>query len=413
VRKKWAKRIGVAAVIVAALVVVAVVAARLWIGSARGRRTVERKIDRAVAAATHAGGHVHLGRISGSLVGGATLDDVEWRDAAGNVALRARRVVARWSAARAIAKRPAIELRVESPLVDVDRLLHGVDFDEAARSLSRNGEKIHAVTVTHLEVVDATVRAGGASVGGVGVSGALAWDRAAQRLDADRVAVRAGASSAVVSGRVARDAIDLRLTSLRIGPEDLRRLSPRAEAPRTPLVGEARIHGRSDDAMVLGELRPDRGRALLAGTLDLRHRRASLRATLDDVEADYTPAVLAGDVRVRARLSGGVLALDWRAAGHYFRRELDPNLPETTAQARGFAAVRPGGRFAGRGHGVAHLEHGSPAARMRFVLTVDDPGQAARLLAGPDLRADTVPLVIDGDWRLGPEAPATLTLRRR
>ena len=82
------------------------------------------------------------------------------------------------------------------------------------------------------------------------------------------------------------------------------------------------------------------------------------------------------------------------------------------ARERAFAAVRPGGRFAGDGRLDARVVDGAPAARMRFVLTVDDPGQAARLLAGPDLRAAARPLVIHGDWRLPPRAPATLTLQR-
>jgi hypothetical protein len=50
---------------------------------------------------------------------------------------------------------------------------------------------------------------------------------------------------------------------------------------------------------------------------------------------------------------------------------------------------------------------------MRFSLTVEDPGQAARLLAGPDLRRAAAPLVLDGDWRLPPRGTATLTLTRR
>ena len=258
---KWVRRIGIAAAAVVALVVVAVVAARIFVGSDRGRHVVERKIDRTVARATSAGGHVHIGHIAGSLVGGATLDDVEWRDRAGNVAMRARRVVARWSATRAIARRPSIELRVEAPFIDVDRLASGVDFDEAAHWLENKGEKIDAVTVSKLDVEDATLVVEGVRISGVRMSGGLGFDRVAGRLEAKSLAVRAGQSGATLSGSVARDAVDLRMTSLRVGPDDLRRLSPRAGAPRTPLVGEARIHGRLDDAMVRGELRPDRGRA--------------------------------------------------------------------------------------------------------------------------------------------------------
>jgi len=410
---KWVRRIGIAAAVLATLVVVAVVTARLFVGSDRGRRAVERKIDRSIAAATSAGGHVHIGHIAGSLVGGATLDDVEWRDRAGNVALRARRVIARWSAARAIARRPAIELRVEAPFVDVDRLASGVDFDEAAHWLENKGEKIDAITVSKLDVDDATLVVDGVRVGGVRLSGGLGWDRVARRLEANRLAVRAGASSATLSGSVTRDAVDLRMTSLRVSPDDLRRLSPRAAAPRTPLVGRARIRGRLDDAAIAGELRPDRGRAVVAGTIDLRRRRGQLRVTLDDVETDYTPAVLAGQVRLHGGVDGGALALDWSTDGHYFRREVDPNLQEGPARARRFATVRPGGRFAGHGRLVAHLaDDGAPAARMRFRLRVDDPGQAARVLAGPDLRAATEPVVVIGDWRLPPHAPAMLTLHR-
>jgi autotransporter translocation and assembly factor TamB len=413
VGKRWLRRIGIAAAILAALVVVAVVAARVFVGSDRGRHAVERKIDRTVARATSAGGHVHIGHIAGSLVGGATLDDVEWRDRAGHVAMRARRVVARWSAARAVARRPAIELRVEAPFVDVDRLASGLDFDEAAHWLENKGEEIDAITVTKLDVSDATVVVDGVRIGGVRLSGGLGLDRVAHRLEADRLAVRAGESGATLNGTVTRDAVDLRMTSLRVGPDDLRPLSPRAAAPRTPLVGEARIHGRLDAAMVRGELRPDGGRAVVAGTIDLRRRRAQLRVTLDDVETDYTTAVLAGQVRLHGAIDRGALALDWASDGHYFRREVDPNLQEALTRARRFATVRPGGRFTGRGRLVAHLEgDGAPAAQMRFRLRVDDPGQAARVLAGPDLRAATEPVVIDGDWRLPPHAPATLTLHR-
>jgi len=418
VRRRWARGFAIAAAVVVGLVVVALVAARAWIGSERGRRTVERKADEAIARHVAAGGggqagHVRIGHISGSLVGGATLDDVEWRDAAGHVAVRARRVQARWSAARAIAKRPAIELRVEAPVVDLDRLAGDVDFDEAARWLGHEGEHVDAVTITRLDVEDATVRAGGAQLGGVALHGALAWDRSAGRVRADRLVVRAGDSSATVSGTLARDAVDLRLAALRIAPADLRRLSPRADAPRTPIAGEARLHGPIGGATLDGELRPDRGRIVLAGVVDARHRRARLRATLDDVEADYTPAVLAGTLEARAALAGGAVTLDWRARGHYFRRVVDPNLPESTARARDVAAVRPGGRFDGAGRLTARLVSGAPAARMRFSLTVADPGQAARLLAGPDLRRAAAPLVVDGDWRLPPRGAATLTLTRR
>lgn len=412
---RWAKAAAIAAAVVAAVVVVALVAARVWIGSERGRRTVERKVDEAVAAhvAAGGGGHVRIGHISGSLAGGATLDDVEWRDRAGRTALRARRVVARWSAARAIARRPAVELRIEAPVIDLGRLVDDVDLDEAARWLAHEGEHVDAITITRLDVVDATVRAGGVTVGGVTVHGGLGWDRAAGSVRADRLVVRAGDSSATVSGRLARDTVDLRLTALRIAPADLRRLSPRADAPRTALVGEARVHGPTDGAALAGELRPDRGRIVVAGLVDARAGRARLRATLADVEADYTPAVLAGTVEARGAIASGAVTVDWRAAGHYFRRELDPNLPETTARARGVAAVRPGGRFSGGGRLSAHLEAGAPAAQMRFRLTVEDPGQAARLLAGPDLRAAATPLVLDGDWRLPARGAATLTLRRR
>ena len=413
-RTRGAKIAAIAAAVVAGLVVVALVAARLWIGSAGGRHTVERKVDEAIAAhVARGGGHVRIGRISGSLVGGATLDDVEWRDRDGRMALRARRVVARWSAARAIARRPALELRVEAPVVDLERLVDDVDLDEAAGWVARQGERVDAVTLTRLDVVDATVRAGGLELGGVAVHGGLAWERAGGRVVADRLTVRAGDSRATVSGRIARDAVDLRLAALRIAPADLRRLSPRAEAPRTALTGRARLHGPADAVALDGELVPDRGRIILGGQLDARDRRARVRATLDDVEADYTPAVLAGVVDARAALAGGAATVDWHADGRYFRREVDPNLPEPTARARGVAAVRPGGRFRGDGRLVARVETGAPAARMRFRLTVEDPGQAARLLAGPDLRAAARPLVVDGDWRLPARGAATLTLTRR
>src|SRR5262249_15138071 len=95
---------------IVALVLVGWAGLRLWVGSNAGHQVVERKVDESVAE--HAGGHVRLGAISGSLVAGATVDGVEWRDDAGAVVLRARKLVARWSAAKAIAKRPELELRV-------------------------------------------------------------------------------------------------------------------------------------------------------------------------------------------------------------------------------------------------------------------------------------------------------------
>ena len=378
VRAATKKGLGIAAAVVVALAVVAVVATRLWLGSEHGKRTVEHKIDAAVArhvASGRGGGHVHIGKLAGSLVGGATLDDVEWRDASGAVALRAEHVSARWSAAKAIAKRPAIELRVERPFVDVERLAADFDVEELARAVAHDAERVDAISVPRFEMVDATVRVGALTMSGVDASGALAWDRAAGRVALDGVAVRAGASSATLRGNLSRDAVDVRVTALRIAADDLRRLSPRAEAPRTPLVGELRLHGRSDGAMLLGELRPDHGRILVAGNIDLRGRRAQLRAALDDAEADYTPAVLAGTVRVHAAIDDGALRLTWRAAGHYFRRELDPNVQSPMARERAFAAVRPGGRFAGDGRLDARVVDGAPAARMRFVLTVDDPAR--------------------------------------
>lgn len=123
--------------------------------------------------------------------------------------------------------------------------------------------------------------------------------------------------------------------------------------------------------------------------------------------------MLAGTLEAHGAIAGGLLTVDWRAEGHYFRREVDPNLPETAARARGVAAVRPGGRFSGGGRLSARLASGAPAAQMRFALTVEDPGQAARLLAGPDLRAAPAPLLLDGDWRLPARGAATLTLTRR
>jgi hypothetical protein len=412
VPRRWPKRIAIAAAVLAVLAVVAVVAARLWVGSERGRRTVERTVDRALAQPL--GGHIRIGHIAGTLIGGATLDRVEWRDAAGQPALRARRVVAKWSATGAIAGRPTLELRVESPVVDVERLAAGVDVEEVVRSLARAGEKVDAVTLSTLELTDATVQAGGLTIPGINVRARdVTWNRAAARVAAAALTVHAGASSATLRGSLSRDAIDLRVAALRIAPDDLRRLSPRAEAPRTPIEGDARIRGALDHARIDGALEPDRGRVMLAGTIDLRGRSARLRATLDDLEAYDTPAVVAGTLALTAAATGRTLTVDWRADGHTFRRELDANLQLSTRRARAFATVRPGGRFHGRGQLVARVEDGAPSARMRFSLTVADPGQAARLVAGPDLRATAAPLVVDGDWRLPPRAAPTLTLTRR
>jgi hypothetical protein len=50
---------------------------------------------------------------------------------------------------------------------------------------------------------------------------------------------------------------------------------------------------------------------------------------------------------------------------------------------------------------------------MRFSLTLEDPGKAARLLAGPDLRRAPAPMIIDGVWLKRAHAAPTLTLTRR
>jgi autotransporter translocation and assembly factor TamB len=387
--RSWRRWIAAAVAVVAALVVAGVVAARLWLGSERGRRTVERKVDEAVA--THAGGHVRIGAIAGTLIGGVTLDDVEWRDDRGRTAFRARRVVARYSAAKALGKRPSIELRIERPDVDLDRL-------------------------TRLEVVDATIHVAGLTVDGVALMSrgrGLRWERSAGWLDLDGIAVRVGGSGATASGHVDREHVDARLASLRLAPEDLRRLSPRAEAPRTPLVGDVRLHGPLDDAAVDGELRPDRGRIALGGRVDLRARNARLIATLADVETDYTPAVVSGTATLRAAVAGARLVIDGRADGRYFRREADPNLPASATRVRAVAAVRPGGRFDWRGRLVARVVAHAPTAELRFRLRLFDPGQAARLLAGPDLRNAAAPLILDGVWRLPAHQPPTLSLTKK
>ena len=128
-----------------------------------------------------------------------------------------------------------------------------------------------------------------------------------------------------------------------------------------------------------------------------------------------TPETAGPDRGSRLRLVGGVL-YEGRSgglplAGGCPKQEGKGLSP--SGKAQGCATVRPGGRFGGHGRLVARLDKdGAPAARMRFRLTVDDPGQAARVLAGPDLRATKEPLVVDGDWHLPPHAPATLKLHR-
>ena len=290
---------------------------------------------------------MHIGKLAGSLVGGATLDDVEWRDASGAVALRAEHVSARWSAAKAIAKRPAIELRVERPFVDVERLAADFDVEELARAVAHDAERVDAISVPRFEMVDATVRVGALTMSGVDASGALAWDRAAGRVALDGVAVRAAASSATVRGNLSRDAVDVRVTALRIAPDDLRRLSPRAEAPRTPLVGELRLHGRSDGAMLLGELRPDHGRILVAGNIDFYAAVAHSSVPRSTTPRPTThrrcsPARCASMQRFRRR----------RAAADLARRR--PLLPP---RARSQRAVADGAR--------ARLRRGSPRRPLR------------------------------------------------
>src|SRR5262249_47864490 len=89
------------------------------------------------------------------------------------------------------------------------------------------------------------------------------------------------------------------------------------------------------------------------------------------------------------------------------RRQADPNLPPSTRRA--FATRGPGGRF--HGGGTLEVSVDPPSARARFELTLDDRGQASRLLAGPDLRAAVRPFVISGSWRWKPPSAPVLSLR--
>jgi hypothetical protein len=447
-----ARRIGgvivALALALAALLVVGLVAVRAYVGSRSGRARVERKVDDALARRL-GGGHVEIGRVSGTLVGGVTLDDVRWRDGERTL-VQARRMVVRWSAARALARRPAIELRLESPDVDLEALARRVDLGELARLVDAKRDAVTAITVSHLEVVDGTVRGWGRTVSHVTLSGAghldegegeggrlgdrgelslehagaraalegtplgvaaggrLRWDRAQGLVTCSSLRVTAGASVATVDARLAGRDVDIRLDQLRLSPRDLRRLSPRADAPRTALTGSARLSGRRDDAAITGELRPDAGAIRISGRVDLAAGRGHVQLTLDDVESDYSPAVLAGTIEARGGLAGRTLAVDWSADGHYFRREVNPNLPPE--RRRPFATVRPGGRFQASGRLTAALAGRAPSGSMPFRLVVHDAGQAARLLAGPDLPASPAPLVIEGRWQLRPGASPTLTM---
>lgn len=423
---------------IVAVVVVGWAGLRFWVGTDAGHQVVERKVDEKVAE--HAGGHVRLGAISGSLVAGATVDGVEWRDDAGGVVLKARKLVARWSAAKALAKRPELELRVEGLDVDADRL-GGLDLEEAARAL---GEHVgDEVTIGRLEIVDGRVRGGGkrldglqltghaevakaqrlgdrgeivldelkGSVGGVPVSaaGAVRWDSPAGSVVVSALGLHVGASGVVADGRVAADGVDLRLGELRVAPEDLRRLSPQADAPRKPIVGSARAHGPLRAVVIDGTIRPDRGRIVLDGKLDVPARRGQLTVELDGAGIDFAPVVVTGKLALRGAPAEKGFAIDWHAEGEYQRREIDPNLPPS--RRRAYATLRPGGRFQGKG--ALRLDPSAPSAKLDFHLTLDDPGQAARLLAGPDLAASPRPLVVDGEWRAGPDAPPRLTVRSR
>src|SRR5262249_52745854 len=103
-----------------------------------------------------------------------------------------------------------------------------------------------------------------------------------------------GDGEAVLDGTVEPDAVDVRLAELRISPEDLRRLSPRADAPRRPIRGEARAHGPLARIALDGVLRPDGGRIVLSGQLDATRKKGAVRAALDGVRTEATPAVLGG-----------------------------------------------------------------------------------------------------------------------
>jgi autotransporter translocation and assembly factor TamB len=420
---RWVVRIGLAAV---ALVALGWGALRLYVGSDAGRRVVERKADEKVAPI---GGHIVIGKISGTLVGGVTLDEVAWQGEDGRPFFRAQKVTIKGSAVSALAHHPSVSIRVEAPELDLDRMRAGVDLDEAARLLDAERDHVESVALERLEIVGGTITIGGKTLTGVelvaaarldktqrlgdrgslriekltahgvvagaavpiAASGAVEWD--GPRFQASQLSLHLGSSLAVVDGSLGDDAVDLGLTRLRIAPEDLRHLSPTADAPKHAITGEARLHGPLDRIALTGSVRPDAGTARLDGSIDARARRGSVRLTLEGVEAEYTPAVLDGKIDVRGAIDrDDVFTATWSADGSYGRRRIDPNL-----QSR-VAAVTPGGKLHGEGR-ITFDPAKDHAVRMHYRVALDDPGQAARLVAGRDRDLpETKPFVLEGSW---------------
>jgi autotransporter translocation and assembly factor TamB len=171
-------------------------------------------------------------------------------------------------------------------------------------------------------------------------------------------------------------------------------------------IGEIRVAGPPDRLVVDGSAQ-GRGRATIAGTIDLERRRGELRVVLSDFSDARAPASFDGELALRGAVEGDRLAAAWTAAGKYTRRQADPNLPPSARRA--FATRGQGGRF--RGHGTLEVRVDRPSARAGFELTLEDRGQASRLLAGPDLRAAPRPFVISGAWRWEPPSAPVLSMR--
>jgi len=433
------------------LIAVGVTAAlgfRLWLGSQRGQRAVQQRLDTWVAQKSN--GRLHVGKISGSLVSGVRLDSVELYDRKGRVALRAASVRARYSAAQVLAGRPVLQVDVDRPELDVDALTSGeIDLESLTRVVEHEGERTRRFTLDKLMVHDGTLRSparhqslthvelearatldqenrlgdrgamsllsmkaywhgahGGAPVG---ASGTVRWSVPDRRLDADALTLRVGQSHVQVRGDVRADEVDLRLATLSLAPEELLLFAPTATPPRRPITGEGRAVGPLDAIVVRGTLRPDHGEVQLRGRLDANEREGQLHLLLDRVESDFAPVVVSGVVALRGKLEeGGGVA--WRAHGSYQRREIDPNLQVGKLGVdarRRFALARPGGHFSGSGRAVF-----GEGVRMKFRLEVDDPGQAARLVAGPDVVLPSRTLHLRGTYVKPAAGRPSLVVRR-
>ena len=92
---------------------------RLWLRTSHGHRTVERVLTQLLNHRVP--GSVTVGALEGGLLTGLTARDVVVRNPAGAVIGQAQRISARWRPLRLLGRRELEEVRVDEPLLALDR----------------------------------------------------------------------------------------------------------------------------------------------------------------------------------------------------------------------------------------------------------------------------------------------------